>query len=473
MVINLWDLEQYSGKSALLAEKKIITYKELLQEGGRIADMIGQRSLVIFLCTNTSASIAGYLACLNHHVVPVMLDSNLDFELLQKLIRLYRPKYLWLPEKKAEDYPFYEELLHMDGYVLLATCEENPFPLHENLALLMTTSGSTGSPKLVRLSYENILANTKSIIEYLGIDEEERSITNLPMHYVYGLSIINTHLFAGASLVVTDKTLFQKEFWQLFKKYEVTNMGGVPYTYEMLNRLRFFRMELPALQTLTQAGGKLDPELHRKFAEYAEQQGKKFVVMYGAAEATARMGYLPAEESLRKCGSMGKAIPGGRFELVDEDGSVITEPARVGELIYYGANVSMGYALSGEDLCKGDEHRGRLATGDLARFDEDGIYTIVGRKKRFLKIFGKRTNLQEVEHILRQQFDLMELACAGRDDHLVIFLTGQLHANEVIPYLSEKLSLHPSAFAVKVIPEIPKNAAGKTIYRELEKYYEL
>lgn len=468
----MWDLERYSGKNALLTEKKIITYKELLQEEEQIAGTIGQRSLLFLLCSNTLASIAGYLACLNHGIVPVMLDSNLEFDLLQNLIRLYRPEYLWMPEKKADDYPFYDEILRLDGYVLLATREENPFPLHDDLALLMTTSGSTGSPKLVRLSYENILANTKSIIEYLGIDKEERSITNLPMHYVYGLSIINTHLFAGASLVVTDKTLFQKEFWQLFKKYEVTNMGGVPYTYEMLNRLRFFRMELPALQTLTQAGGKLDPELHRKFAEYAEQQGKKFVVMYGAAEATARMGYLPAEESLRKCGSMGKAIPDGRFELVDAGGRLLTEPGKIGELVYYGANVSMGYALSGEDLCKGDERLGRLATGDLARVDEDGIYTIVGRKKRFLKIFGKRTNLQEVEHILRQKFGITELACAGRDDKLYVFLAEKQHADEIIPYLKEKMSLHPSAFAVRVIAAIPKNAAGKTIYRELEQYYD-
>lgn len=468
----MWDLEQYSEKTALLLEKKIITYKDLLQEEERIASIIGHRSLIFLLCMNTLASVAGYLACLNHEIVPVLLDSNLDTHLLQNLIRRYRPEYLWLPEKKAEAYSLYNKILDMDGYVLLATCEEKPFLLNDDLAVLMTTSGSTGSPKLVRLSYKNILANTKSIVEYLDIDSRDRGITNLPMHYVYGLSIINTHFFAGASLVLTDKTLFQKEFWQLVREYGVTNMGGVPYMYEMLNRLRFFRMDLPVLRTLTQAGGKLDAELHRQFAEYAKQHGKKFVVMYGAAEATARMGWLPPGDSLRKCGSMGRAIPGGRFELVDEGGSIITEPDQVGEIIYYGANVSMGYALSGKDLCKGDERQGRLATGDLARVDEDGVYTIVGRKKRFLKIFGKRTNLEEVEHILRQKFGIIELACAGRDDKLYVFLAEAQNADGIIPYLSAKLNLHPSAFAVMVIATIPKNAAGKTIYRELEQYYD-
>ncbi len=198
------------------------------------------------------------------------------------------------------------------------------------------------------------------------------------MSYVYGLSVINTHIFSGASIVVTDKTLFQKEFWQLMKDFEVTNFNGVPYTFEMLMRLRFLRMKLPALKIITQAGGKLDPELHLKFAEYAAQNDKKFFVMYGAAEATARMGYLPAEKSLDKIGSMGIAIPGGRFELAD------------GELIYYGDNVSLGYAECGEDLSKDDERHGKLITGDLAKVDDEGFYTIIGRKKRFLKMFGSK-----------------------------------------------------------------------------------
>lgn len=360
----------------------------------------------------------------------------------------------------------------MGGYVLLNGREPQASTLHDDLALLMTTSGSTGSPKFVRLSYENIRANTESIIEYLGIDEHERAITNLPMHYVYGLSIINTHLYAGASIVVTDKTLFQKEFWQLFKEKEVTSFGGVPYTFEMLERLRFFRMKLPSLHTITQAGGKLDPELHQKFARYAVEQGKRFFVMYGASEATARMGYLPAEESLRKCGSMGLAIPGGSFELKDDEGKVVEATDRMGELVYHGANVMMGYAESGVDLAKGDEMQGTLSTGDLAKRDQEGFYTIVGRKKRFLKMFGKRTNLEEVEHLLRQHFGIADVACGGVDDHLYVFLVDGSIEKEIMPYLSSKLGLHASGFKVKLLEEIPKNASGKTLYRELKKYYE-
>ncbi len=173
-----------------------------------------------------------------------------------------------------------------------------------------------------------------SIVQYLHLDETERPITTLPMNYTYGLSIINSHLMVGATILLTEKGLMQKEFWTFFKEQEATSFGGVPYTYEMLERLRFFRMDLPSLRYFTQAGGKLAPERHRKFAEYAQKRGKKFVVMYGQTEATARMGYLPPERALDKCGSMGVAIPGGRMWLRDVDGSRITEPRIVGELLH-------------------------------------------------------------------------------------------------------------------------------------------
>ena len=205
-----------------------------------------------------------------------------------------------------------------------------------------------------------------------------------------------------------------------------------------------------------------------KFAEYAAQNDKKFFVMYGAAEATARMGYLPAEKSLQKIGSMGIAIPNGKFELADSDGKIIDTPNTVGELIYYGENVSLGYAERGEDLINGDERHGKLETGDLAKFDNEGFYTIVGRKKRFLKIFGKRVNLQEVEHLIMQNFNLAEVACTGADDKMIIFITVENLVSEIAPYISEKLNLHPSAFKVKFIEEIPKNSSGKIIYSDLK-----
>lgn len=210
------------------------------------------------------------------------------------------------------------------------------------------------------------------------------------------------------------------------------------------------------------------PELHKKFAEYARYKDKCFIVMYGQTEATARMAYLPAEKSLEKYGSMGVAIPGGKFSLIDVDGKEITKPEVTGELVYEGPNVALGYAENGCDLAKGDERQGRLETGDMAKRDDDGFYYIVGRKKRFLKIFGSRINLDETERMIKAEFDNIDCACSGIDDRMCVFITDKTLQGNVRNFITMKTGLNHVAFEVKYIDIIPKNEAGKTQYRELK-----
>lgn len=469
------NFDEYREKIALRDEfGTALTYAELKASGEDIANGIGGRCLVFSFCENSIGSVVGYTAFVNNGIVPVLLNSHMDRELLGELISKYKPLYLWAPAAQASDFDQYSvtKILEMYGYALLKTSFDVEYPLHEDLCLLLTTSGSTGSPKFVRQSYANVLANARSIAEYLQLDETERPITTLPMNYTYGLSIINSHFLVGATLLLTDKGLMQKEFWNFFKEQGATSFGGVPYTYEMLDRLRFFRMELPSLRYSTQAGGKLTPELHRKFAEHAQEKGTKFIVMYGQCEATARMGYLPAEKSLEKCGSMGIAIPGGKFHLIDVNGKDVEEPHVTGELVYEGPNVTLGYAECGEDLIKGDERGGILQTGDMAQFDEDGYYYIVGRKKRFLKIYGNRVNLDEIDRLIKAHFDNADCASAGVDDHMYLFVTDETIAEDVKSFVVTKTGLNSAAFKTIVIDEIPKNDAGKTLYKELTKYYQ-
>ena len=241
----------------------------------------------------------------------------------------------------------------------------------------------------------------------------------------------------------------------------------------MLDRLRFYRMKLPSLKYMTQAGGKLIPELHAKFAKYASENQKKFIVMYGQCEATARMGYLPADKAVEKCGSMGIAIPGGTFKLVDVESNIITKPYVTGELVYEGDNVTLGYAECGEDLIKGDERQGILQTGDMAKFDKDGYYYIVGRKKRFLKIYGNRVNLDEIDRLIKGEFKGIDCASVGIDDHMYIFVIVEALADQVRNFVIFKTKLNPAAFKTIVINEIPKNDSGKILYKELAKYYEV
>jgi len=466
----MWNFSKFNANIAIVEESgEKITYAELQAAGEALVSNTHGRSIVFNFCMNEKGSLLGYVAFINGGIVPVMLDAALDRGLVSALIENYKPDYLWLPQNMAGEFSGCSEVCSVWGYTLLKTAYDKVFPLCEELALLLTTSGSTGSPKFVRQSYANIRANTESIVEYLGIDAAERPITTMPMSYTYGLSIINSHLWVGASIILTQKTLMQKEFWQQFKEHGATSFGGVPYIYEMLEKLRFFRMDLPALRTMTQAGGKLSPELHRKFAEYAQANGKKFVVMYGQTEATARMSYLPAEKSLEKYGSMGIAIPGGEFSLIDVDGNVITEPEIVGELVYKGANVTLGYAENGADLIKGDERGGVLVTGDMAKRDADGYYYIVGRKKRFLKIFGSRVNLDETERLLNGAFEGLDCACGGVDDKMTIFITDTAASDKVKKFLTEKTGINHIAFKIAVIDKIPRNEAGKILYSELNK----
>ena len=338
--------------------------------------------------------------------------------------------------------------------------------MHRDLALLLPTSGSTGSPKIVKLSRKNLESNAKSIAEYLSIEVDERPITVLPMHYSYGLSIINSHIIKGAKILLTEKSLVEKSFWNFLIKYKATTLSGIPYTFELLDKLGFYEMKLPFLKTLTQAGGKLDKDLSLKFAKFCKKSNRKFIVMYGQTEASPRMSYLPHEYSIIKNGSIGVPIPGGNFFLINSDGKKFNEIEKIGELVYKGPNVSMGYANKLEDLKDHDQNRGILFTGDLAKKDADNFYFIVGRKKRFIKLFGNRINLDEVQLLIKSKFG--ENAIIGSDNTLIIFLTKGKNEAEAIRFISKILGINKIAIKINLINKIPKNLSGKIDYNALK-----
>ncbi len=462
-----WDvLDQYGARTALISQKgRAVSYNEMLQLADQIGQAVGTRCLVFSMCRNCMDSVAGYIGFLRHHIVPVMVAEQIAPELLTNLLEAYHPSYFYLPIECTALVPCGTAVWSGEDYTLLQLDYEQDYKLADELALLLTTSGSTGSPKLVRQSVRNIEVNTRSIVEYLDITENDRAITTLPMSYTYGLSIIQTHLAQGAAVILTDATLMDKCFWRLVREQEATTFGGVPYIYEMLKKLRFAQMNLPSLRYLTQAGGKLSKELAEEFSEICMQKGIRLIVMYGQTEATARMAYLPWEYAQNKAGSMGIAIPGGAFQLVDTDGNVIAEPEIVGELVYTGENVTLGYAQDRFDLVKSDENHGVLYTGDMAKRDVDGFYYIVGRKKRFLKLFGTRINLDEVESLLRQQD--VECACTGVDDHMDIYITNAGQIEHVKNCIKKYTSINYSGFQVHTIDAIPRNESGKVAYTQL------
>lgn len=466
MNFRMFSLNDFKDNIACITPSgDIITYEELHELSGRIQSKTRPHQLVFCLCGNTIGSLAGYVAFINNQNATLMLDAHIEQSAFESLYSIYKPHYLWAPLNYTK--PEGSKMVYKERDYALWEIEANHTSVNEKLAVLLTTSGSTGSPKLVRLSKRNLESNARSIIEYLHISPEERPVTSLPMYYSFGLSIINSHLLAGATLLLTTASYVEREFWQFANENSFTSFSGVPYTYEIMKKLKLWKQPMPTLRTLTQAGGKLSNELLQFFIEKYEPQGVKFYLMYGQTEATARMSYLEPDYGLTKLGSIGKGIPGGSFSLTDDDGHVIETFNEVGELVYEGPNVSLGYAECAVDLNKDDENHGVLHTGDLAYRDLDGFYFIVGRKKRFLKLFGNRISLDYVETLLKSK--LKECVCVGDDSKLIIYTTDlNYDENEIIDFVVGRTKIVRTVFFVRHIAEIPRSESGKILYKELK-----
>jgi len=457
---------QKQEKTALIDnEGNRITYGELAKLMTMVGTQVETRSLIFMLCKNTVGSMVGYLGFVEHEAVPVTLSARIDNVLLANLLSIYKPAYVWCPVEEESRFE-YEKSFECYGYSLLKTGNEL-YPLNDKLQLCMTTSGSTGSPKLVRYKKGNLEANAKNVAIAFGWTEDERSICDLGMQYTMGLNVINTHLYVGATVLLTTSNLMSSEFWDFIKKERGTNFTGVPFSYDIFYRLHFDRMDLPDLRTLSQGGGKLTDARFIQLAEYAQKTGKRFIPSFGTTETSARMACLPAELALTKTGSIGKAIPEGELFLIDENGNVLTDPVAEGEMCYKGPNVTMGYAVCKEDLVKGDEFKGEYHTGDLARRDRDGCYYVTGRLSRFLKLLSYRVSLDQVEHLIQQEFGI-ECACSGTDQRMNVYITDGTKKAEVLEFIVAKVSLYKSLFRVIIVDEIPRNDSGKIQYRLLD-----
>ena len=338
------------------------------------------------------------------------------------------------------------------------------------MSILATTSGSTGSTKLIRQSYNNIKSNTSSIIQYLKLKKDNTTITNLPLSYTFGMSIINTHLEAGSKIIVTKKTLFEKKFWELFKINQINTIYGVPYTYEILDKLNFFSRNRLSLKLLAQAGGKITEKLQKKINFYADKNKFCFFIMYGQAEATTRISYLPFKKFCKKMGSIGIPIPGGKMKLVDKSNQIIKKSNTVGEIVYEGKNVCMGYAFDRSDLNKKDQWNGKIYTGDLAKRDIEGYYYIEGRKKRFSKIYGLSINLDEIENLLKSRFNSSDFAVISSEDKIKIFLSTRGINKKILKYLKKNVNININSFQIVFIKKIPNLSSGKNNYKILLDY---
>lgn len=446
-------LEQFGDAIALrLPDGATVSYRQLAkladEYSSTLTKVVPEQTLLALRFSSTLSAVVAYLAALRSGKALLLLAPDLaESQTLAIIERLQSAA-----------------VIQSDGDIQLTGHQHQ---VRSDCALLLSTSGSSGSPKSVMLSLANIEANARAICAYLPIEPTDTAITALPLHYSYGLSVLNSHLYKGASIVLTEAPLMSKDFWQQTRDFHVSSLHGVPFSYQLYRQLRLERMPRPALRYLTQAGGKLNSSLTDYVQQLSSALQKPVYLMYGQTEATARIAYLPPELLQQYADCIGLAIPEGELLLRDPvSKALITEDFIEGELCYRGPNVMLGYASCAADLTASSALT-ELSTGDLAERLPNGLYRIVGRLSRFLKLQGKRLQLDHLEQQLSAFVD--PVCCAGTDDLLVVAYTAQAPqlAEQIQQHLRQQLQLHPALFRLLQLDQLPTLTNGKADYQRL------
>lgn len=375
-----FDLRAHGRRPALLAANETLTYADLADRVESLLTRLGPARRLMLVRGRTSVDLVVALTAALTGGHPVIVAPPLRAGQIDEVRATYDPDIV-IDTDLASNH-------------IVAARETSTHVLHPDLALLLSTSGSTGSPKLVRLSRSAVRSNAAAIATYLDLTDADRGMLTLPLHYCYGLSILTSHLYAGAATIVTDWSVLDPCLWDLAAEHSATGLAGVPHTFDQLDQLGF--PDLASLRYVTAAGGKLAPRRVTDLVGLGRSRGWDFYVMYGQTEATARMAYLPPNLAETHPQAVGVAIPGGTLRIADTKS---THDGEVGELVYSGPNVMMGYAHGPDDLATGPELT-ELRTGDLAREVGPGVFEVVGRKSRFAKFFGLRLDLDEIERRL-------------------------------------------------------------------------
>lgn len=421
--------------------------------------------LLLLSASWTIDTVCRYLAALRGHRPLALLDPQVEAETRAELIARFEPAALWQPGIEGPAPEGYRQ--HEYGWIRQAAAAI----VHPDLALLMTTSGSTGAARMVRLSRRGVLANAEAIVQALGITSRDIAPTSMPFHLGYGLSVLNSHLLAGATVVVSAHPVIGPDFWDAVDTYRATSFAAVSHIYELLARLRWTPSSHPSLHTLTQSGSRMRPELIAQLAEALSRAGGRFYLMYGQTEATARIAVLPAHRITDKTTSVGLAVPGGSLSIRMESGEETREPDRAGEVIFRGPSVMMGYADHAADLVRGDDHGGVLRTGDIGRFDQDGYLYLEGRLKRIAKLFGMRINLDAVERLAADAGVEGASAAVSLDDQgIVLWCEGMIEPallDTISRRIADILSVNRHGIVTRGIEKLPLLRNGKVDYRSL------
>ncbi len=468
---------------AVFHEDEVITYGELRRRTRRTAGALLDRGhtqgdRIGILAENSPFFVVAYLGIIQAGLVAVPLGTDLPAETQLRMAREAGMSRLLVSARCAPRSRLWAEpagirLLTEDELEAARISQPQLWPVIEpkrDLAALMFTSGSTGTPKAVMISHRNIECNAEDIIDYLGLRTDDRGMVVLPFHYCFGLSLLHTHLLAGASLVLSQAfKLFPEQVIGELLERDCTGFAGVPSTYQiLLRRTRFCQTAFPRLRWLQQAGGKLPNPCIRELIEAFPQL--KFFLMYGQTEATARLSFLPPERLRDKLGSLGRGLRSTRLEVLKANGSPVRPGSmEIGEIVAAGDNISPGYWNEPEETARFFRH-GKLRTGDLARVDEDGFIFFVERERDFLKPGGNRVSAREIEDIIAELREVMEVAVVGAPHELlgeaivacvVVRPDGACAGEDIERHCRKRLPAFKVPHQIRLLNSLPHNASGK------------
>ncbi len=459
------EIKKYKKNTAIILNDELsFSYNQLIELANKLSKNIEKKKLILVLMDNEIETVISMIAAdLNQNII-ISVNSLISNRALEKLIKIYKPDFIFFNKKKNLKLKDYSYKCDFINYRLISISKNRHKEFNKNLFILVSTSGSTGSKKQVMLSKQNLSSNSNSIIKDLNIDQEDVCITTLPPGYVYGMSIINTHLLSGAKIVLNKSSVIEKDFWSKIKHHKITTFGGVPYTYELIHKFFLKKENFKNIKYVTQAGGFLSDSIKLDIIKFLKKINKKFITMYGAAEGTARLSYLPWEYAEKKNGSIGIPIYGGDFFIMDQNNKQIKEPNKEGCLFYKGTNVFLGYSNSLKDLENKTNKNNILNTGDIAFKDKDEFYYLKGKLTRFVKLFGNRISLDELENIIFK-FGIKVVCVQNKKDSISIFVDHKINEKLLINYISDYTLINKNVFKIVIIKKFPLLDNNKIDYK--------
>lgn len=496
----------YPDKTAVIHKDKRFTYLEIEKKANTIANWLLDAGLnrgdrVAILLRNSVEYTYAYYGSLKSGAVVVPMNTGLESKDLGQMFDNCKPRFLL-----SERYflPIIEELIENGGYafqgIALADVDQDRdlsknmigvsfgsiyknFPdsrlqialIDKDISSIIYTSGSTGTPKGVTLTHLNLVTNTRSILSYLKLTSKDRVMAVLPFYYVYGKTLLNIHFAVSGSVIIDNRFAFPNAVLKKMIEEKATGFSGVPSTFSiLLNHSAIAKKDFPSLRYMTQAGGNMPPDVKRRLMDIFPD--KQIFIMYGATEASARLGYLEPHMLESHMASIGKAIPNVELSIFDEAGKEL-EIGEEGEIAARGTNIMQGYWEAPEETAKALKN-GWYYTGDLGKKDEDGFLYVTGRKKDMIKTGIYKVCAKEIEEILYEYSGIQEVAVVGVADDIlgeavkafVVFNgeEGKEAVENIKLFCRKKLDLHKIPKEIDFIKTMPKNESGKILKQQLK-----